>query len=160
MIKKCDHLGCDKAGTCPCPKDRRLKDYWHFCQKHAAEYNKNWNYYAGMSAEEINKQWERDVFGEHADGDKKAREEYQKLVGDFLRGRTKIPERPTRRAAGGVLGALKTLGLPIAAGWAETQKKYRQLAKQEHPDTGKSKDQSRFVEISNAYQTLKKHFNK
>ena len=162
MIKKCAHLGCDKAGTCPCPKDRRLKDYWYFCQKHAAEYNKNWNYYAGMSADEINRQWEKDVFGERAERSPKAAAEYQKLIGDFLRGRAKIPARPaaaptmdTKTAA-----AMKILGLPQKANWPEVQKKYRQLAKQEHPDTGKSENQSRFVEIGNAYHTLRKFFKR
>ena len=53
MIKKCDKPGCGKAGTCRAPKSRDLKDYWFFCQEHAAEYNKNWNYYADMTPDEI-----------------------------------------------------------------------------------------------------------
>ena len=43
MIQKCEHAGCTKAGTCRAPKDRTLREYWHFCTEHAAEYNKNWN---------------------------------------------------------------------------------------------------------------------
>ena len=63
MIKKCDHFGCTKAGTCRAPKTRDLKEYWWFCKEHAAEYNKNWNYYANMSPDEINDEWERETFG-------------------------------------------------------------------------------------------------
>lgn len=153
MIKKCEHLGCEKAGTCRCPKDRTLKEYWYFCQKHAAEYNKNWNYYAGMTQGEINREWEKDVFGEN----KKSNHDYYKSVADFMAGR--IPNR-RKSIPADVVSAFGTLGLTPSDEWEKVQKKYRALAKQEHPDTGKSKDQSRFVKISAAYQTLKKHFNK
>ena len=156
MITKCEHLNCDKAGICRCPKDRRLVDYWRFCQKHAAEYNKNWNYYAGMSADEINKEWEKDTFGDLPKGDNS---DYQKLVSDFLHGRTRMPARK-KSAPSEVLNALKVMGLTVMDGWADVQKRYRILAKQEHPDTSKSKEQSQFVKIGKAYQTLKKHFNK
>ena len=63
MIKKCDHPGCNKAGTCRAPKTRDLREYWWFCREHAAEYNKNWNYYAGMTPDEIEEDWERQTFG-------------------------------------------------------------------------------------------------
>ena len=63
MITKCDHPGCTKAGTCRAPKNRDLREYWHFCPEHAAEYNKNWNYYADMTHDEINDEWERETFG-------------------------------------------------------------------------------------------------
>ena len=157
MIKKCDFKGCEKAGICRCPKDRTLKEYWHFCKDHAAEYNKNWNYYAGMSAEEINKEWEKDMFGT-ADGDAGgAGPEYQKLISDFLKNR-KMP--PRTRVPGDVVLAFRRLDIPTSSDWAKVQSKYRALAKQEHPDTNKSKDQRKFVEITAAYQTLKKFFNK
>jgi hypothetical protein len=58
MIKKCDKPGCGKAGTCRAPKSRDLKEYWFFCTEHAAEYNKNWNYYADMTPDEIEEDWE------------------------------------------------------------------------------------------------------
>jgi len=91
IVRKCDFKGCDKAGTCRCPKDRTLKEYWHFCQKHAAEYNKNWNYYAGMTTDEIERQWEKDVFGEH----KKDHFDWRGTVFDFAAGRG----APRRRRA-------------------------------------------------------------
>jgi len=158
IVKKCEFKNCTKAGTCRCPKDRSLAEYWHFCQAHAAEYNRNWNFYQGMSQDEINKQWEKDTFGDPPSpgGYGAAGPEYQKLISDFLHER-RIPARslPT-----GVISAFETLGLKPGDGWDKIQRKYRALAKENHPDTGKSKDQSRFVKISSAYQTLKKHLGK
>ncbi|MGZ3276033.1 MAG: J domain-containing protein, partial [Caulobacteraceae bacterium] len=48
--RACDHPGCMKAATARAPKSRDLlnEHYW-FCQPHAAEYNRNWNFFAGMS---------------------------------------------------------------------------------------------------------------
>ena len=63
MITKCDFPGCTRAGTCRAPKNRDLKEYWNFCQAHAAEYNKNWNFYANMTPEEIEEDWEQQTFG-------------------------------------------------------------------------------------------------
>jgi hypothetical protein len=155
MIRKCEHLGCEKVGICKCPKDRRLAEYWSFCKDHAAEYNKTWNYYAGMTADEINMEWERDMFGDGGVGNA----DYKKITGDFLTGGSKIPGRE-KIIPPDVAAALKIFGLAIGAGWEKIQKKYRTLAKEEHPDTGKSKDQSRFAKISAAYRTLKKYHNK
>ena len=52
--KRCDHPDCRQAGSTKAPKSRDLPNqhYW-FCQQHAAEYNKNWNFYAGMSEAQI-----------------------------------------------------------------------------------------------------------
>ncbi|MDR2770067.1 MAG: J domain-containing protein [Rickettsiales bacterium] len=157
MIKKCDHAGCGKAGICKCPKDRKLSDYWHFCQKHAAEYNQNWNFYSGMTREEINLQWEKDVFGDSRET-MISMAGYHKLVGDFLAGRTAPKNAPTLPK--NVAEALSTFGLSHDAKWDEIAKRYRDLAKLEHPDTKKTKARSRFIEISTAYGALKQFFCK
>lgn len=156
MITKCDHLNCTKSGTCRCPKDRSLKTYWNFCTSHAAEYNKNWNYYAGMTQKEIDKEWEKDTFGDANETDNS---DYQKLIFDFVNGKTKIPPK-TKSIPSDVVLSLKTLGLSGVRDWASVQKKYRALAKREHPDTKKSCDHSEFSKINSAYQTLKKYFKK
>ncbi|HWT51897.1 MAG TPA: molecular chaperone DnaJ, partial [Caulobacter sp.] len=52
--KRCDHPDCRLPGSARAPKSRDLPNqhYW-FCQQHAAEYNKNWNFYAGMTEAQI-----------------------------------------------------------------------------------------------------------
>lgn len=155
VVRKCDFDGCEKLGNCRCPKDRTLKEYWNFCQTHAAEYNKNWNYYAGMTAEEVDKVWERDTFGTDAGPG----ENYAGAIRDFLSGKAKIPEKKKSIPAP-VAAAFNLFGLPPAPDWAAVAKKYRALAKAHHPDSGKTKDQSRFVEIGKAYAELKKFFGK
>ena len=46
----CEWPGCLRAAGARAPKSRDMPGaYYEFCQPHAAEYNKNWNFFAGMS---------------------------------------------------------------------------------------------------------------
>lgn len=166
MIKKCDHPGCTKAGTCRAPKTRELKDYWFFCQEHAAEYNKNWNYYADMTPEEIEADWETQVFGSPLKDKNKANADeadYINFLNDFLTGRNTFDKTPPKtKTPTNVVSALKIFDLPISATWREISTRYRVLAKKHHPDTAKDKKnaEKEFTKISAAYEVLKKHFGK
>lgn len=166
MITKCDYPGCTKAGTCRAPKTRDLKEYWMFCKEHAAEYNKNWNYYADMTPEEIDAEWERETFG-IADKDLKAANqkeaEYAKFINDFLTGRSSFDKMPAKKTVPSqITSAFRVFELPITASWREISAKYRTLAKKYHPDTAKDKSAAtvEFTRITTAYETLKKHFKK
>jgi len=48
----CDRYGCDQPGNCPAPKSPNSPERWYFCQEHAGEYNRGWNYFEGLTAEE------------------------------------------------------------------------------------------------------------
>ena len=169
MIKKCDFTGCDKAGVCRAPKDRYLREYHYFCKEHAAEYNKNWNYYDGMSEDEVEADWERSVFGS-ASKDKKQAEmdtaEYLKFLDDFIHGRDNFDRRASApKMPPAVLVAFKTFGLPSAtASWKDVRAEYRKLAKKYHPDTSKAKNKKEsekmFRDITSAYTELEKYFKK
>lgn len=50
----CAHPNCSKPGQHKAPKDRSsLHNYVYFCQDHIASYNAQWNYYKGMSPEQV-----------------------------------------------------------------------------------------------------------
>jgi hypothetical protein len=51
-IRLCDREGCNEVGDRPAPKAPNSPERWYFCERHAGEYNKNWNYFAGLSPEE------------------------------------------------------------------------------------------------------------
>ncbi|MDR3510428.1 MAG: molecular chaperone DnaJ, partial [Caulobacteraceae bacterium] len=52
--RACDHPGCRVAATTRAPKSRELMNehYW-FCTSHAGEYNRNWDFFAGMNESQI-----------------------------------------------------------------------------------------------------------
>src|SRR5437660_8360743 len=51
-VRLCDRDGCSNIGDRPAPKAPNSRERWYFCEAHAAEYNRNWNYFAGLSPEE------------------------------------------------------------------------------------------------------------
>ncbi len=165
MIKKCSWKGCEKAGTCRAPKDRELSDYHYFCKEHAAEYNKNWNYYANMTDDEIEADWEKQTFGSSSSDNNKSTD-YAKFINDFLTGRSAFDKLASKKniAPAPITRALKTLELPPTASFKDVQTAYRKFAKIYHPDTTKHADKSTaaraFAAISEAYKTLDKYFNK
>src|SRR6187551_3159469 len=51
-VRLCDRHGCDEPGNCPAPKSPNSPERWYFCQQHAAEYNRQWDYFEGLDKEE------------------------------------------------------------------------------------------------------------
>ncbi|MCQ2574680.1 MAG: DnaJ domain-containing protein [Alphaproteobacteria bacterium] len=164
MISKCDHPGCTKAGTCRAPKTRDLKDYWWFCKEHAAEYNKNWNYYADMTPDEIEADWEKETFGTSSKNKEQAAKDeadYINFLNDFITGRSTYDRVASKKVLPTkISSAFSVLGLNITASWREVGAKYRALAKKYHPDITHNKTDStaEFTRVTNAYEVLKKYF--
>src|SRR3569623_1909180 len=52
QVRMCDRYGCDQPGNCPAPKSPNSPERWYFCHEHAGEYNRGWNYFEGLTAEE------------------------------------------------------------------------------------------------------------
>jgi len=52
--KPCEWPECRRAATARAPKSReRLQDHYWFCQAHAGEYNKGWDFFAGMTESDM-----------------------------------------------------------------------------------------------------------
>ncbi|MCL2338596.1 MAG: J domain-containing protein [Proteobacteria bacterium] len=169
MITKCDFPGCERAGTCRAPRDRTLKSFYNFCKEHAAEYNKNWNYYDNMSSDEIEAEWERETFGAPLKDKKQAEQDttdYINFLNGFITGRGNFDRMPKSKPSipSAVIAAFKKFDLPVTASRKEVGAAYRRLAKLYHPDTAKKMNSKsaaeKFADISAAYQTLEKYLKK
>ena len=61
QTRACDRPGCTGHGEYRAPRSRdRLDEYYYFCLEHVREYNRAWNYYAGMSEAQIEQERRRD----------------------------------------------------------------------------------------------------
>jgi len=50
----CNNPDCNELGIYPAPKSRNnLKEYFYFCIEHVRDFNKSWNYFAGLNEEEL-----------------------------------------------------------------------------------------------------------
>ncbi|MGF1549354.1 MAG: J domain-containing protein [Sphingomonadaceae bacterium] len=141
-IRRCDRAGCEQPGTCPAPKAPNRPGRWHFCERHAAEYNRNWDYFAGLTAEEAARreaEERRDVSGFAEAG------HYRwGGPGDGSRSREEMR-------------ALDLLELEGDADFPAIKSAYRRLAKANHPDAapGDAEAAERFQAVQAAYDVLR-----
>ena len=142
-VRLCDREGCNEVGDRPAPKAPHSRERWYFCEAHAAEYNKNWNYFAGLSAEDAARE-----AAEEARGNAGYRQSAQWKwggPGDGSRSRDEMR-------------ALEALELESDADFAAVKAAHRRLVKETHPDAnpGDEAAAKRFKEIQASYDVLKK----
>ncbi len=156
----CDKVGCDKTGEFRAPQSTsQLNAYYWFCMDHVREYNKSWDYYKGMSPEEIEESrisdmtWNRPSWPVGAWRTLLDNVKYLDDFNSFLKAKApplSIP-KPIQKA----LNVLE-LNMPLTN---ETLKKqYKKLAKQYHPDLNPNDQEAeeRLKKINESYQVLKK----
>ncbi len=178
----CCHDGCQEPGTFRAPKSRaNLKDYYWFCLDHVREYNRTWDYYAGMGPEEIEKsvrssivgdrptwklgqrsasgrqykfdaQTRFDLFPEEVQADVEAR------MGQAKRQAEKEARARARRKLSAEEQALAVLDLVGPVDWDTIKARYKTLAKQLHPDSngGDKSAEERLKIVNQAYSSLKR----
>lgn len=142
-VRPCDRHGCDEPGDRPAPKSPNSRERWYFCERHAAEYNRSWNYFEGLSAEDAaarQSEEQRD-----ADAFRQAGHYGWAGPGDGSRSRDEMR-------------ALDLLELEADAGFEEIKAAYRRLAKASHPDVapGDKEAAARFQMIQAAYDVLRR----
>lgn len=142
QVRLCDRHGCDRPGNCPAPKSPNSPERWHFCQDHAAEYNRGWDYFQGLGEEE-RAQREHDE-ARDASGFKGSSFFGWGAPGDGTRSRDEMR-------------ALEILELESDAGFEEVRRSWRRLAKEFHPDVkpGDKDAALKFQAIQAAYDVLK-----
>ncbi len=141
-VRLCDRVGCSEVGDRPAPKAPNSPERWYFCETHAAEYNKNWNYFAGLSPEEAARR-----AAEESDGASAFRQSAHWQwagPGDETRSRDEMR-------------ALDALELESDADFKAVKAAYRRLAKENHPDLkpGDEEASKRFQQVQAAYDVLK-----
>ena len=183
ILQLCDWLNCELEGIHRAPKSQEnLQEYNWFCLEHVRIYNSAWNYYEGMSNEEINNiirsdtTWNRpswplgdsqrpppksnnlessgpDAFGMN----------YEKVNDPFglFRSETyckkSIGENTQKTLSKKEKKALSALGFDALVRMSELKARYKLLVKRYHPDItgGNKKLEERFKQINEAYEIVR-----
>lgn len=142
VARPCDRHGCDAPGTCPAPKSPNSPERWMFCQDHAAEYNRGWNYFEGLDAEEAARREADEARG--AQGFASASHYGWGGPGDGSRSADEMR-------------ALAVLELESDATMDDVRSAWRRLAKANHPDVkpGDEAAARRFREAQAAWEVLR-----
>jgi hypothetical protein len=176
----CDWPNCEAPATHRAPKGRlREREYWRFCLDHVRQYNHTYNFFAGMSTDDIARYQKEAVVGHRPtwkmgmNGGRPASRSHSSrfrpeftsaddplgLFGEFGAGGARSRRRPseTRVVRNAERKALDTLGLETDASAQEVKARFKALVKRHHPDAngGDRSSEDRLREIIQAYNYLK-----
>lgn len=169
--KTCDMPGCKEHAEHRAPKDRSLKENYWFCFDHVKEYNAAWNFFSGMSDQEVEAQILNSLYGDRPtwryDVDGAAADALRRVAWQTYHHTEKEPPQyngrknpiPAQTPEGEAL-AIMELEPPVTL--AEIKARYKQLAKKYHPDLnpGDSKAEDLLKSINMAYTILKLSYAK
>jgi hypothetical protein len=177
--RRCDAPACDEAGEFRAPGSQASGfdgpgSYRWFCLDHVRAFNSGYDFFAGMTADEILDAqspihgWEREsrAFRPNGHFDATPRWADFKDPLDAISGRARAQMRarhPAQREDGRIVTpderrALEALGLPLDADRKALRGRYSELVRKYHPDRngGDRGYETRLQEVVEAYQLLRK----
>lgn len=163
---RCAWAGCSAPGDFRAPRSKsNLRDYQWLCEDHIKEFNKNWNYFEGMSQDEIydfqkdathghRPTWRMDQMGKQAE--RKMEEALGKMFGDG----TPDFKAAAKPISAKTKDALAVLDLAHPSDKAQVKAQYRELVKKYHPDVnrGNARAEETFKKITASYHYLLAHY--
>ena len=174
MPKICDFEGCNEKGEFKAPKSRmRLNEYYFFCLNHVKEYNKSWDFYKGLSVNQIESSMREDTIWNRPSwplkgNPNKVMEQINNFFNlefnefkrnskdnDFFKNKL-IDENLTSDE----FKSITILRLKLPLSLEKIKKNYKKLVKIFHPDVNgnNKKAEEKFKEINNSYRTLLNKF--
>lgn len=175
---RCQWKGCEKDGKYRAPKGRgRDGEFFVFCSEHVRAYNASYNYFDGMSDEQV-EDFQRDATYGHRPtwkvsenahtptGKKKRKAKSSEpptagMAQGFHAWRAKQAraeaKKPARKLKPLEAKAVETLGLPENATKDDMKTRFKELVKKHHPDAngGDRGSEEKLREIIQAYNYLK-----
>ena len=166
MKNICDWNNCRNTGEYKAPVEKdNSKDFRLLCLEHIKEFNKNWNYFLGMSDQQIyefiksDMTWHKPTqsFGSSDNFFKTLwksalKDEIHKIK--FTKDFNHIKEFKFNYND---IKAFSVLGISIGLKWEKVQEKFKKLVKKFHPDmnAGNKKYEDKLKVITLAYTQLK-----
>lgn len=159
----CDKEGCMNAGEFRAPKDKSLREYYWFCLEHVKEYNEKWDFYAGMSPEEIEVQLKADVCWQRPTWKLGERAPDSSIFSDPLGIKREafgeedaILSSVPRNVDPALAAAARILEVAFPLEMKAVRLNYKRLAKAYHPDSnnGDKVLEEKFKDITEAYRLI------
>ena len=166
MKNICEWSNCNGAGKFKAPTEKdNSKNFIWLCEEHIKQFNKNWNYFEGMSQDEIENFLKSDLTW-HRPTQKfgSADNFFNILWNNALSDKFNIfTEEGTininknKKLCEKDKDAFIIMGLEINSDWKTIQKKFKTLVKKFHPDkhSGNRQYEDKLKKITLAYSHLK-----
>jgi hypothetical protein len=173
--RHCEWPGCEHAGEHRAPKSRdHLDEHKWYCLSHVREFNSHWDFFAGLSDDEVRAFQETAIFGHrptwrfgtvgsragmalNARTSQFSGGRFGDPFGMFGGRRAAAPESPRNGLSLRQAKAFDVFSLDQAAGSHEIRRRYTALVKRFHPDSngGDRAREERLREVIDAYRVLK-----
>jgi len=167
-VRSCMAPGCSEPGEFKAPRSRdRINDYVWFCLDHVREYNRSWDFFRGMTPEEVERYIKDGVTGHRPTypvgvGGFKARlkmgfRDSFHLFDDGPRDGAWRPSAQKRALTESQIQALSALDLDEGASLQDVTRRYKELVKRYHPDAngGDRSSEERLKRVIRAYRSLR-----
>jgi hypothetical protein len=169
QTRVCDMPGCPGHGEYKAPRHRGLDDYYFFCLEHVQDYNKAWDYFAGMTPSDIESHiinsmlWDRPTrrFDNHANLEDQLKTRAWQAY-HFTEEEPPQTREEKFKAAGisrnsPEYEAMAIMGLEPPLDMTVLKTRYKDLVKKHHPDVNKGDKQSEELlkRINMAYTVLR-----
>ena len=174
--KICDEINCNEIGNYKAPKSRiKLNEYYYFCIKHIKEYNKSWDFYKGLSVDQIefsmrkDSVWDRPSWPFKGNPTKIIDQVNEFIGNDFDINQKKYNYDQFYRnklikdsLSNEENKALNVLELKLPLNLTKIKKKYKKLVKIFHPDVNDNNKEAedKFKKINESYKILLNKFKK
>ena len=167
-IRKCNSPGCDTEAHYKAPESpEKLDNYVWFCLDHIKEYNKKWNFFSNMSADEIEKFIENDIIGHRKTRkigahNKNYFEDISKISETIFSSFSGLNQSTINLnlVSSKYLNALAVIGIENKnVDLEEIKTKFKKIVKELHPDTvgNNKKNIEMLTKVLEAYKILKEY---
>ena len=166
MENVCDWTNCKKSGEFKAPQEKdNSKNYKWLCEEHIKLFNNNWNYFEGMSQNEIENFIKSDITWHRPTQKFGSSDNFFNILWNnalndnfnLFKGEKIFRDSKYNRLNEKDKDAFKIMGLEINTEWLIIQKKFKTLVKKFHPDrnAGNKQFEDKLKKITLAYSHLK-----
>ena len=166
MKNICDWNNCKKIGAYKAPIEKdNSKNYRLLCLNHVKEFNKNWNYFAGMNDEQVYNFLKSDMTWHKSTQSFSSSDNFFKVLWnnalkdefDKSKLKSQLNHMSQFKFDHNDVKAFDILGVSVGLKWEKIQDKFKTLVKKFHPDmnSGNKKYEEKLKLITLAYTQLK-----
>ena len=167
----CDWNNCFELGEYKAPIEKdNSKNYRLLCLKHVKEFNKNWNYFLGMSENEVLSFLKSDMTWHKPTQSFSSSDNFFKVLWnntlndgfDDLKFKEHFKNTKKFKFGHNDIKAFSILGISVGLKWDKIHEKFKKLVKKFHPDinAGDKKFEEKLKIITLAYTQLKNTYRK
>ena len=171
MKNICDWKNCNNEGKYKAPIERdNSKKYRLLCLDHVKEFNKNWNYFSGMTDNQVYNFIKSDLTWHKPTQSFSSSDNFFKVLwNNALKDEIKNPSLDPNidnmrqfRFDYNDVKAFGIIGVNVGVRWEKVQEKFKKLVKKFHPDmnSGNKKFEEKLKIVTLAYTQLKNTYRK